>query len=280
MLPFAFLLFLSSFLSLPVLAAEPPIDLLEEDVGRVEGLLEDDREDTLLEAQQRERALSKELFPEPAQGEDERAASITHVFFQEAGTTVILWDVPLRAWYAPYVRYAATRGIVSGYRDAASKPVGAFGPGNPVLIEELAKMAVEASGLDLALCGGEPRNSTAAGRWSAPYIACAEGQGWAIYSDAVVDVLRPALRNEVIVTVLQAFQVSLKPLSGTGRIFSDVSASVQFASAIETAARAGIVSGHMNPDGSRLTGEFKPASPVNRAEVAKILTLALQLYAK
>ena len=49
------------------------------------------------------------------------------------------------------------------------------------------------------------------------------------------------------------------------------------ANAIETAANDGIVSGYADAEGNA-TGLFKPLDFVNRAEVAKMITLALQVY--
>ncbi|PIZ70701.1 hypothetical protein COY07_06250 [Candidatus Peregrinibacteria bacterium CG_4_10_14_0_2_um_filter_43_11] len=50
-------------------------------------------------------------------------------------------DVNTGAWYAKYVSFAKTKGVVSGYGN------GLFGPGNPVLRGEMAKMAVKTMGL-------------------------------------------------------------------------------------------------------------------------------------
>jgi hypothetical protein len=92
-----------------------------------------------------------------------------------------------------------------------------------------------------------------------------------------VDVHRNATRAEVISTVIQAFKVSELPATGTG--FTDVTLSTQFASSIEQAFRDGVVSGYSDQDGNP-TGLFGPAEPVNRAEFAKIVTIAMQVYGK
>ncbi len=188
---------------------------------------------------------------------------------------VILTDVPKEEWFAPYVRDVAGRGIVSGYRDADGFPLGLFGPADSVTIEQLAKMAVESAGISLELCKDPAKNPTAEGSWSLPYIACAEQKGWAVYSDGTVDVHRLATRAEVVVTILQAFTVKLDTKKGT--VFNDVTTSTQFGGAIETAADDGIVSGYRTASG-KATGEFGPEDPVNRAETAKIIALALQVY--
>ena len=59
----------------------------------------------------------------------------------------------------------------------------------------------------------------------------------------------------------------------------DVTDSTLFSSAIFTAYADRIVSGETDASGNP-TGYFFPERPVNRAEVAKIVSLALQVYGK
>lgn len=222
---------------------------------------------------------SDELFPDT---EKERGGRLGDGALQQFvtirvdGVPTNLTDVPSDAWFAPYVRGTADRGIISGYRGADGLPLGLFGPGDNVTIEQLAKMAIEATGHILQDCsGGELRNESARGSWSEQYIRCVEYLQWAVYSDGAVDVKRPATRSEVVVTILQAFGVLFDRALGT--VFSDVTASTEFSGAIERAAADNIVSGYADGQGN-LTGEFGPGDPVNRAEAAKILSLALQVY--
>lgn len=268
-------------LLLPVPLYAAALDLLEEGIGDVEHVLTQDREDAADEERTDALERSSELFPMLPGEDDDRTGEGTapYVTFTGEGITIVLRDVPSDAWFAPFVRYVAIRGIVSGYRDDSGRPTGEYGPANAVTVEELAKMAVEAASIDEALCGADPRNARAAGRWSRLYVACAEERGWAVWSDGSVDLLRPATRAEVVVTVLQAFVVGIPRRMGTGSTFIDVTPSTQFRAAIEKAASDGIISGHAD-DAGLPAGEFQPTHPVNRAEVAKIFSLALQLYAK
>lgn len=197
-----------------------------------------------------------------------------YVVIRVSGIPVELTDVRRDAWFAPYVRAIAEQGIVSGYRDAANRPLGLFGPSDDVTIEQLAKIAVQASGLSVTACP-PLKNMTAEGRWSSGIIACAEGAGWTIYSDGAVAVDRPATRAEVVVTLLQAFEEPFEHLSGD--LFTDVNSTTSFGAAIEAAARSGMVAGYTDADGNP-TGEFGPTNSVNRAETAKMVTLAMQLY--
>jgi len=195
------------------------------------------------------------------------------------GRGVIFRDVPSDAWFAPYVRSAAEQNIVSGYRDRSGNVTGSFGPGDNITVEQLSKIAVLASGVLPSQCPQTALNQTASGSlWSQPYLACAERAGWVLYVDGSVPVTRLATREEVLVTVLQAFQVSMDPPTGASPPpFSDVPPSTQFYGAILRAKTDGIVAGYTDEEGN-LLGTFGPTDPVTRAEAAKILTLALQQY--
>ena len=222
---------------------------------------------------------SEDLFPVPEGTTDtstDFSLSDTHVTIKVDGVPIVLSDVPVGEWFAPYVRAAAYHKIISGYRNAEGRPNGLFGPADSVTIDQLAKMAVLTAQIDPYDCGESFKNTGAIGMWSERYIRCAEYAGWAVYSDGSVDVLRPATRSEVVVTVLQALKQRISPRSGT--VFTDVTTATAYGAAVETAAAAGIVSGYADEAGN-LTGLFGPDDPVNRAETAKIFSLAFQVYA-
>jgi hypothetical protein len=226
------------------------------------------------------REAGSEVFPSAGQ---ESSASRQNLVDEDPvfltarvdGVPVILRDVPKDAWFAPYVRSVTGQGIVSGYREADGTLKGLFGPADPLTVEQLAKIAVQAGNVDLAGCGASLKNAAVKGSWSEGYIRCAEQRGWAVYADGSVDALRLARRAEVVATLLQTLGV--KTEQRTGGIFTDIDSSVEFAAAIETAARAGVVTGDSDAQG-KATGTFRPLDPVNRAEVAKIVAQALQVY--
>jgi len=191
------------------------------------------------------------------------------------GVPTALNDVPIDSWFAPYIRDIAQRGIVSGYQDAQGLPTGFFGPQDSITIEQLAKVVIEAIDVDKEKCEEEAKNVSAAGRWSQSYITCAEMLGWAVFSDGSINVESPANRAQVVATVLQGFGADIE--TPTGDRFEDVSLSTEFAAAIETAALNGMVGGYTDAEGNA-TGTFGPLDPVNRAQMAKILSLALQVY--
>ena len=61
--------------------------------------------------------------------------------------------------------------------------------------------------------------------------------------------------------------------------FSDLPSASPFAAAIETAAKLGILSGDTDAQG-KPKGSVRPNDLINRAEVVKIVVLAMQLLGK
>lgn len=193
-----------------------------------------------------------------------------------AGKTTKIHDVPQSAWFATYVTNVAKYGILSGYQDAAGNLTGEYGPGNNVTIAELAKIAHKMAGISTdALTSATPDNTLARGQWFAPFVASAEQRGWLLYGDARVDPTRPATRAEVLVTLYQALDLPISWPKGT--VFTDVSARVSHAGAIETAAAKKIVEGQKDDKGNDLH-LFNPTQPINRAELAKMLSKMIEVY--
>lgn len=248
------------------------LELLDELIQHDDADMEQQRFDAEIEN-------NTELFP-GEEGEDEEkkqelSLSDTHVTIKVDGVPVVLDDVPSEEWFAQYVRDAAERGFVSGYKDNLGRPSGQYGPADAVTVEQIAKMAVIAAGADPYVCGEQVKNVSAAGSWSERYVGCAELKKWAVYSDGSIDVSKPATRAEVVVTVLQAYGARVSPVSGS--IFTDVTRATVFGNAVETAATMGIVSGYSDDLGNP-TGYFGPSDAVNRAEAAKIFSLAAKRF--
>lgn len=194
------------------------------------------------------------------------------------GTDVLLRDVPQSAWFATYVFDGARKGVLLGYKDADGKPTGEFGPGNAVTVAELAKVAHRLVGIgEDAFTGKNPENVNALGQWFSPFIASAEQRGWTLYKDASVDPLRNATRAEVMITLLQVMNIPLEWQKGD--LFSDVTVRTRYASAVETAARDGIIEGLKDEDGNSLH-RFDPEGAINRAELSKILSKILETYSR
>ncbi len=192
------------------------------------------------------------------------------------GENVQLQDVLQSDWFSTYVFEAARRNILSGYRDEAGNLTGTFGPGNSVTVAELSKIAHRMSGLsEEAFKTSAPKNPAGAGQWFSAFFASSESRAWLIYADGTIDPARPATRGEVVVTLMQAFDVPLKWQKGN--VFTDVPVSHRFAAAIETAANDDVVAGRKDAAGAS-TGTFDPEAPITRAEIAKIITTILDTY--
>lgn len=200
----------------------------------------------------------------------------THITINVDGKKTNLVDVPQDSWFAPYVANVAKYGILSGYTNSAGQLTGEYGPGNNVTVAELAKAAHKLAGVSVdSFQKVNPENLSAQNTWFSPFFASAENRGWTIYSSATVDPGRPATRGEVLVTLLQALDVPLKWQKGT--MFTDVTTRTAYAAAIETAAASKVVSGRTDANG-KATNEFGPADPINRAELAKVLSKMIDVY--
>ncbi|MDA1208810.1 MAG: S-layer homology domain-containing protein [bacterium] len=185
------------------------------------------------------------------------------------GESVIFTDVPTHEWFAPYVSKALKANVMSGYRDSSGTPTGKFGPSDNINIAQLAKIANEIAGIDESRYYGKASNTRARGTWFEDYFVSAENLHWLVFTDHRLDPNRSATRAEVVATLLQALDTPRQ--WAHGNLFTDVDGSTSFAASIETGARDGLIGGY--PDGS-----FRPEAPINRAEMAKMLGSAVELY--
>lgn len=171
-------------------------------------------------------------------------------------------DVPAEAWYAGFVGLSKKAGILSGYKDASGSLTGHFGPEKSLTVAELLKISLGTSGAGTST--GSVMMPGAANHWSKGYVARAEELHISLVASAE-NLNRPATRAEVIQTFIEAYGIN--PSMITSSSFSDVFPSMKAARFIEFAKQMGIISG----DAGATT--FRPDSPINRAEVAKIATL-------
>lgn len=266
----------------PAVSAALP-DILEKDIHGIEQSLENTAADETMQRQEATWEETDELFPiipVETKGtlEEKKDARIAEFLTMTIdGKEVVFKDVPAKEWFTPYIRVMAEAGIVSGYKDANGVPLGLFKPANPVSVEELAKILVVQTHIDTTTCPATSKNVTASGSWATGFMACAEAKQWTIYSDATIDAKRPATRAEVIATMLEAYKK--EPVEPKGTVFKDVQASMQFAGSIERAHADGVVIGYTDDEGNAL-GMFGPSDDVKRAELAKMLTVAREIYSK
>ena len=178
-------------------------------------------------------------------------------------------DIRTEEWYATSVYTAIRTGIMSGYKDPDGKLTGKFGPGDSVTLAQLAKVAHRLAGIDEMDERTLPVNERARGTWFADVYASAERRGWLAYRSIRENPERPATRSEVVCTLLHA--LSIPRIWPTGERFSDVSALTPYADCIETAAEDKLITGDA-------AGTFGPERPINRAELSKMLTTAMDIY--
>jgi hypothetical protein len=185
------------------------------------------------------------------------------------GKTRTMWDVSKNAWFFPHVLALTELGIVSGYKDASGNLTGSYGPGNSVTHAEALKITLGAAGVNPASCSGMLAHPKAQNHWAKQYVVCAMERDFGLTS--ATDLNAPASRAEVLHYVLKAFGVDAP--NGTPP-FKD-SASHRYKDDIAYAYALEIVSGDKNADGTS-KNTFRPNDSVNRAEVAKIVKLAIE----
>jgi len=191
------------------------------------------------------------------------------------GKEIIFEDVSNDTWFASHVRKALDAKVMSGYRKADGSISGRFGPSDPVTIAELAKIVHRLAHIDETHVHDEPENNGAKGAWFAPFFASAEQLDWQVFLNRSINPLRPATRAEVVATFLQALNV--KRDWPTGQMFTDVSRTLPYADCVETAATGKLVGGYLDDKG-KPTGKFGPTDSINRAEMAKMISAAMEIY--
>lgn len=170
-------------------------------------------------------------------------------------------DVAVTEWYACAVHEMIEKGVFGGYRDTQGNQLGKYGPGDSITMGQLAKVVTHLTDTPVkGIVNGK--------EWALPYVRAAEKLDiWAF--DQKLDASRPATRGAVIRTVLEALNIPMEKAKES--YYSDVPVNSIYADAIATATILGIVDG----DEGQIT--FRPNAPINRAEVAKIISIALSL---
>ena len=199
----------------------------------------------------------------------ESGASDQYLQVTVGGSATTMWDVPKTAWFYSSVLALTELGIASGYKDASGNLTGSYGPGNNVTHAEALKIALGSAGVSGTSCGA-PSHPQASGHWAAGFVACAEQRDFGFTSSQGLN--DTASRAEVLHYVLKAFGVTVP--DGTPP-FAE-SASHRYKNDIAYAYALEIVSGDKDENGDE-KGTFRPNDPVNRAEVAKIVKLAIEL---
>lgn len=198
-----------------------------------------------------------------------------HVTIQIDNRPVSFKDVPNSAWFAPFVSIAARYKIIEGTKDRSGNLTGYFKPEEKVTVAQLSKIAHELAKIDETEITTPPLNLKAQNQWYSGYFASAEKRGWLIYIDPAVSPGRYVTRGEVVVTLLQAFNIPRQWPKAT--LFKDVNFRTPYASAIETAVNEGLIEGYKDQTGNDLY-LFGPEDKINRAEISKIVAKAIEIY--
>jgi hypothetical protein len=182
---------------------------------------------------------------------------------------VVYRDVPIDAWFAPYVSFLIEEDIATGYKDTEDRPTGEFGVHNAVTRAEVLKMALQTAHVDLTTMDGSPRNQSAKGTWAAPYVRYAETAGFSLFVPSL-NVHAPMTRGAVITTILEAAKLPLvpKPISS----FADLPSNHPYARALSTAIMYGLIEGDTDTLGLPLH-TVRPDDRMNRAEASKVISL-------
>ncbi|MBI3331860.1 cupredoxin domain-containing protein [Candidatus Peregrinibacteria bacterium] len=185
----------------------------------------------------------------------------------EESTVPTFIDVPPWAWYAKYVTSVATWKVVDGYRDAAGNRTGHFGPGDPITIAQMIKMALRAAKIDEEKCRGTVTHPGAVGHWSEKFILCAENRKFRMFKNGSLPSLeRTTTRAEAVAIIHDAFREMVPPLSSP---FPDTQGH-RYEADIAYANIRGVITGDHDLRGNQLW-RFRPDDPVTRAEAAKML---------
>lgn len=190
---------------------------------------------------------------------------LTHGAF---ASSALFSDVPQNSWYAEYVSRLVDEGIV----DASEN----FRPADSLNRAELVKMVINV--IDGLKDYSEPPTATfddvPKGAWFYDYVEQAATLDIVMgYSDAegnLIGLFGPAdtvTRAAATKILVEAFDLS--STSSTPSVFKDVREGDWFKDYVEIASQNGIVTGYSN-------GNFGPADPVTRAQMAKMLVLGAE----
>lgn len=185
-----------------------------------------------------------------------------HLQFSLGGNLVTFMDVPKSAWFFSYVRTMVELEIVSGKQDSDGKITG-YDPAGAISRPAALKMALLAAGVDTSMCGA-PTREDAQNHWARDFVACAESMDLGLDDKSLSGT---ASRAEVLHYLVKAFGIDAPEGNPP---FAD-SKTHEYKNDISLAYALEIVSGD---DGANT---FRPDEGVNRAEMAKMTELAIQL---
>ncbi|MDQ2808603.1 MAG: S-layer homology domain-containing protein [Chloroflexota bacterium] len=170
-------------------------------------------------------------------------------------------DVPAGYWAQSYVAWLACRGIISGYSD------GTFRPEATTSRAQFAKMLALGQGWSLLMPPTPSFSDVSASYWAYRYIETAKAHSaLSGYSDGTFRPAAAITRAQLSKMIVSA--QGWAPVTPPTPSFADVPADYWAYTAIETAHAHAILGGYSD-------GTFRPSGSATRAQLSKLLTLAL-----
>lgn len=173
-------------------------------------------------------------------------------------------DLGEAEWARSYIMTLYEKGIVQGTGD------GKFSPGRALTREEMVKLLV--LGLEIENAGETaPFADVEADSWYAPYVAAAQAAGIVQgISETAFGVGQPVTREDAACMLARALELARAEPEREKAVFSDQSEIADYAvDSVSYLASLGMINGDEN-------GRFRPRQPVTRAEMAKLLCLAME----
>jgi hypothetical protein len=167
-------------------------------------------------------------------------------------------------WAKAYIERICGLGIVSG------KTATAFAPDDNITRAELTKIAVKAFSLNVPVSVSvKPFKDVDLSAWYAPYVKAAKDNGIVGgYQDGTFQPDAPVTRVEALKILLEAANVEIDPAAAVE--FPDTRTASWYAKYLAYAANNQVAGGYAD-------GTFRPANPITRAEMAKVLTKILDM---
>ncbi len=181
-------------------------------------------------------------------------------------------DISADAWYAPYVEWAASEGLITGYKNASGNYTGLFGPQDGLTRAQLAAILWRHAGTPGASSAGF---SDTKGHWAERAIDWCAQQGIVTgYSGTGTFGPDDGVTREQLCTML--WRNAGRPGGGISLVrWSDGSQVSSYATqAVAWAAGKGIMAGSVG----NATVLLLPSNGATRAEAAKMLAVALGGY--
>lgn len=184
-------------------------------------------------------------------------------------------DTDDEEWFFNFVAQLESEACVEGFKDANGNPIGEFKPGNQVLFGESLKFVLK------CVLNEDPAATDSGSFWAEGYAIKIklefeeqlEAKIRIKLENALTDedeFNEPMTRAELLALIINVLGIEVP--EATAAPFEDVPLTHRYVNEIAYALELGVITGDQS------TGTFRPDDTPNRAEVAKIVVLAKQLF--